>query len=219
MWWQRIGSVEALSMTIKVLMVDVDGVIVVHPHPLGWSAHLERDLGLARNTLQAAFFEPHFNEVVHGRAPLRERLEPVLREIAPHLTCDQLIEYWFAHDSSLNLDLLQQLGEARRRGLKLHLATVQEHERADFLWRKLGLSEQFDAIHYAADLGWAKPAQEFFAAVERRSGFAAEEIFFLDDKIENVEAARKRGWRAVLWTGENTLEELLKGAGQSAAVA
>ena len=196
-------------MGIKVLMIDVDGVVVVHPHPQGWSANLERDLGLARNTLQTAFFEPHFHDVVHGRATLRERLGPVLREIAPHLTCDQLIEYWFANDSNLNLDLLQQLGQARRRGLKLHLATVQEHERADFLWRKLGLREQFDAIHYAADLGWAKPAPQFFAAVERRSGFAPDEIFFIDDKIDNVKAAHNRRWRAALWTGCSTLDELL----------
>ena len=206
-------------MTIKVLMIDVDGVIVVHPHPQGWSVNLERDLGLARSTLQAAFFEPHFNDVVHGRAALREPLGPVLREIAPHLTCDQLIEYWFAGDSNLNLDLLQQLGRARRRGLKLHLATVQEHERANFLWRKLGLREQFDAIHYAADLGWAKPAPQFFAEVERRSGFAPNEIFFIDDKIDNVEAAHNRRWRAALWTGKSTLEELLESAAQSSPLA
>jgi len=203
----RVG--ETLSMTIKVLMVDVDGVIVVHPEPHGWSVNLERDLGLSRNILQSAFFERHFNDVVHGRAALRERLAPVLQKIAPHLTCDRLIDYWFARDSNLNLDLLQQLGPARRDGLKLHLATVQEHERADYLWRKLGLKEQFDAIHYAADLGWAKPAPQFFAEVEQRCGFAPNEIFFIDDKVDNVEAARNCGWGAAVWTGKNTLEELL----------
>ncbi len=199
-------------MAIKVLMIDVDGVIVVHPRPQGWSVNLERDLGLARDTLQDAFFKQHFSEVIHGRAALRERLEPVLREIAPHLTCDQLIEYWFANDAHLNAPLLQQLGRARRRGLRLHLATVQEHERADFLWRTLGLREQFDAIHYAADLGWAKPAPEFFAEIEQRSGFAPNEIFFIDDKIDNVAAARSRNWHAAVWTGENTLDELLENA-------
>jgi hypothetical protein len=113
-------------MPIKVLMVDVDGVIVVHPHPQGWSVNLERDLGLSRNTLQTAFFEPHFDDVVHGRAALRERLGPVLRKVAPHLTCDQLIDYWFRGDSNLNLDLLQQLGRARRlrRFQKLSLANA-----------------------------------------------------------------------------------------------
>jgi putative hydrolase of the HAD superfamily len=139
----------------------------------------------------------------------------VLREIASHLTCDRLIDYWFENDSKLNFDLLQQLGRARRHGLKLHLATVQEHERADFLWRKLGLREHFDAIHYAADLGWTKAAPEFFAAIEERSGFAPNEMFFIDDKVANVEAARHRHWRAAVWTGENTLEEFLENANRA----
>ena len=191
-------------------MIDVDGVIVTPLHPLGWSANLESDLGLPRALLQSAFFEPHFQDVVHGRAALRERLELVLQEIAPHLTCDQLIEYWFSHDAQLNLDLLLQLRRARRSGLKLHLATVQEHERAAYLWRRLRLQEQFDVMHYAADLGWAKPHPEFFAAIERRSGFAPNEIFFIDDRIDNVAAARRSHWNAALWTGKNTLTELLE---------
>jgi putative hydrolase of the HAD superfamily len=58
------------------------------------------------------------------------------------------------------------------------------------------------------------PAFQFFAEVERRSGFAPNEIFFIDDKIDNVEAAHNRRWRAALWTGKSTLEELLESAAQ-----
>ena len=199
-------------MTIKALMVDVDGVIVVHPHPLGWSVNLERDLGLAREILQSAFFEPLFMDVLLGRLALRDSLAPVLQQIAPHLTCDQLIQYWFEHDSNLNHDLLRQLGGVRLRGLKLHLATVQEHERAHFLWHKLGLKGLFDAMHYAADIGWAKPTPAFFAEAERRSGFRPDEIFFIDDKIENIEAGRNRGWLAEVWTGDQQLDDLLAAA-------
>jgi putative hydrolase of the HAD superfamily len=197
-------------MMIKVLMIDVDGVIVETPQPHGWQRNLEVDLGLASDVLQAEFFEPHFADVVWGRAALRNRLAPVLEVIAPHLTCSQLIDYWLAHDGHLNHELLQQLDRVRGRGLKLHLATVQEHERADYLWRKLDLRSQFDAMHYSADLGWAKPAPEFFAEIERRSGFAPKEIFFVDDKADNVEAARRCGWHAAVWTGKKTLDELLE---------
>lgn len=197
-------------MTIKTLMVDVDGVLVVHPHPLGWSVDLERDLDLAREALQAAFFDVHFNEVLHGRIALRDCLRPVLQQIAPHLSCDLLIDYWFSHDSHLDLDLLQQLRLARRRGLELHLATVQEHERADFLWNGLALREQFDAIHYSADIGWAKPDPQFFAEVERRTRIRPTEIFFIDDRVANVEAARSRGWNAAVWTGKDSLDDLLE---------
>jgi putative hydrolase of the HAD superfamily len=43
-------------MTIKVLMIDVDGVIVVHPHPQGWSVNPEKDLGLTRGGAVVKWF-------------------------------------------------------------------------------------------------------------------------------------------------------------------
>jgi putative hydrolase of the HAD superfamily len=196
-------------MPIKALMVDVDGVIVVHPDPKGWSVNLERDLGLPAQRLQEAFFKPHFGDVIHGRAELHDRLGPVLEEIAPHLSVEALTAYWFEHDAHLDHGLLDQLAKARAAGLELHLATVQEHRRADYLWRTLGLRDRFDAMHYAADLGWAKPAPEFFTAIETRTGYAGRELFFIDDRAENVEAARSRGWNAAVWTGRQSLAELM----------
>ena len=200
-------------MRLKALMVDVDGVVVVHPDPKGWSANLERDLGLAPATLQAAFFKPHFGDIIHGRAGLHDRLAPVLMEIAPKLSSDELVRYWFEHDAHLDHGLLGQLAEIRRHGVELHLATVQEHLRADYLWRTIGLHASFDRMHYAADIGWAKPATEFFGEIEARTGFAPAELFFIDDKADNVRAAQQRGWRAAQWTGERRLGELLAEAG------
>ncbi|HEX4183684.1 MAG TPA: HAD-IA family hydrolase [Caulobacteraceae bacterium] len=197
-------------MALKALMVDVDGVVIVHPNPGGWSANLERDLGVSAERLQKAFFRPHFADVVCGRAGLRERLTPVLREIAPAVTADALINYWFAEDAHLDRRLLDDLATLRAGGLELHLATIQEHERARYLWNVLGLSQRFDAIHYAAEIGWAKPAPEFFQAVEARTGFRGDEVLLIDDSARNVESARALGWRAVLWTSGMHLEEALK---------
>lgn len=197
---------------MKALMVDVDGVIVVHPDPAGWSTNLKRDLGLAIELLQEKFFAPNFHDIVHGRAALRERLAPVLADIAPHLTCDQLCAYWFENDSHLDHDLLDQLAAFRARGYALHLATVQEHERAAYLWNDMGLKDRFDAIHYAADLGHAKPADGFYAAIEARTGYAPSDLFFIDDKAANVLAAQARGWKAAVWTGQDRLADLIAGA-------
>ncbi|MGH6999547.1 MAG: HAD family hydrolase [Phenylobacterium sp.] len=193
-------------------MVDVDGVVVVHPDPGGWSANLERDLGLKVEDLQEKFFAPHFGDVIHGRAALRERLAPVLAQIAPHLSCDQLCAYWFREDGHLDHDLLGQLAQVRAQGIELHLATVQEHERAVYLWNDMGLKDRFDAIHYAADIGHAKPADGFYAAIEARTGFAPSDLFFIDDKAANVEAAQARGWKAAVWTGKERLADLMAGA-------
>ncbi len=38
-----------------------------------------------------------------------------------------------------------------------------------------------------------------YAAVERDSGLAPDALLFVDDKSENVEAARARGWHAHLF--------------------
>jgi putative hydrolase of the HAD superfamily len=198
-------------MPIKALMVDVDGVLLVHPHPAGWSANLERDLKLSARAVQDEFFTPHFGEIVHGRATLRERLEPVLARIAPHLGVDDFLAYWFEQDFHPDERLLADLALVRAGGVAVHLATVQEHERANYLWRTMRWNERFDAIHYAADLGWAKPAPEFFKAIEARTGLAPSELAFIDDKPANVEAARACGWRGEVWTGRQNLHALIPG--------
>jgi putative hydrolase of the HAD superfamily len=194
---------------MKALMVDVDGVVVVHPDPGGWSANLERDLGLRNEVLQEQFFAPHFGDVIHGRAALRDRLAPVLARVAPHLSCDELCAYWFREDGHLDHDLLGQLAQVRAQGFELHLATVQEHERAAYLWNDMGLKDRFDAMHYAADLGHAKPDPGFYAAIEARTGFAPGDLFFIDDRSANVEAAQARGWKAAVWTGKDRLADLM----------
>lgn len=195
-------------MTLKALMVDVDGVLIV-PRLGGWAADLEADLGLSREALAEHFFAVHWDDIVLGRAGLHERLAPTLARIAPHLTSQQLAAYWFSKDSVLDHQLLDDLAIVRARGLEVHLATVQEHERAAHIWRRLRFCERFDAMHYAADLGAKKSDPRFYAAVEARTGFAPGEMLLVDDTLANVEMAHAAGWGAVQWTGFAQLSDLL----------
>ena len=191
-------------------MVDVDGVVIV-PRPGGWAADLQGDLGISSATLETHFFKPHWNDVVLGRAGLHERLGPVLAAHSPHLTSYNLAAYWFAKDAQLDKALLADLATLRANGVQLHLATIQEHERAAYLWNTLGLRNHFDAMHYAADIGWKKTDPEFYAAVETRTGFSGPDLMLLDDTAANVEAARAVGWGGVLWDGTARLSEVLTG--------
>jgi putative hydrolase of the HAD superfamily len=189
-------------------MVDVDGVLI-RPRPGGWAVDLETELGVSPAELAEHFFAIHWDDVVMGRAGLHERLSPVLARIAPHLTSERLAAYWFAKDAIVDTNLLDDLAAVRRRGIELHLATVQEHLRADFIWTELGFRDRFDAMHYAADLGCGKPDPEFFEKVGERTGFVPAEMMLIDDRLENVEAARAAGWRGLHWTGERRLPDVL----------
>ena len=199
-------------MRLKALMVDVDGVILVLP-PGGWATEMERDLGFSGAAMQTHFFQPHWNDIVLGRASLHERLGLVLAQHAPHLTSRALVDYWFERDARLNAPLLADLAALRASGLQLHLATIQEHERARYLWEVLGFRDRFDAMHYAADLGCKKTDAAFYAAVEARTGFAPAELALIDDTAANVAAARAAGWGGAVWDGTQPLAAVLAVAG------
>lgn len=190
-------------------MVDVDGVLIVHPEPNGWSTNLVDDLGVSPTALQEIFFAQHWNDVIHGRAALRERLGPALANIAPSVTCSSLIDYWFRNDAHFVDHLLEELGALRTSGFEVHLATVQEHERARYLWEHLDLQSRFDQMHYAADLGSSKPDPAFYRAVEARTALSPRDMLLIDDREDNVASARDCGWKASLWDGRSTVAELL----------
>lgn len=104
---------------------------------------------------------------------------------------------------------MAELRHLRQAGFELHLATVQEHERAAYLWNHLALKDCFDGMHYAAALGCSKPDHAFYRAVEAAVQVPPAAIFFIDDRIENVVAAGECGWTAALWTGDSTVGELM----------
>ncbi|MBX4909289.1 MULTISPECIES: HAD-IA family hydrolase [Rhizobium] len=192
---------------MKVLMVDVDGVLI-HGRPTDGLPHftyLERDLGLRPDLLQQEFFQVHWGDIIIGREALEPRLADVLAKIAPHLSAAALIDYWFENDSRLDRNLLEDLAALRRSGVTLFLATNQEHRRARYLMEQLDLGAHFDDIVYSAALGHSKPSPDFFRMATERAGVLAAEIAFIDDMAANVETARQFGWNAAQWTAGATL--------------
>lgn len=194
-------------------MVDVDGVIIRSSGAQRWDVGLERDLGVKPDDLQRVFFASYWRAIMLGQTAIEPGLKQALSRIAPGVRVEALLTYWFANDADLDFNLLEDLADYRRRGLSLHLATTQEHRRANYLWTALKLKDRFDGLHYSAALGVAKPDLRFFRAVEDRTGFSGPDILFIDDSVANVDAAKAAGWRAIPWTGGMRLPELLSNVG------
>ena len=183
-------------------MVDVDGVLVEgRPEDgLPWHTSLQEDLGFGSDILHERFFAPYWESIVLGRAGLVEHLTTALQKIAPHVSPAKFVSYWFERDSRLAVPLLQELSLVRSAGVRVYLATNQEHLRAAYLMEKLGLAEHVDGIYYSARLGARKPDMEFFANVQTAVGLCGEEVLLIDDSRQNIEAALRAGWQALHWT-------------------
>ena len=197
---------------IRALIFDVDGVLVTGHMEKGglWQVDMEADLSLNPDDFHRAFFEPHWADIVLGRVGIEERLAPVLNEIAPHLSVEAVLSYWFETDSRLDSTLLSMVERLRgATNLGFYLATNQEHRRADYFWRTMELEHRFDAIHYSADIGHQKPSVDFYVEVENRLGFDGAALLFFDDQEKNVVAAQDRDWNAHIWKGPETLERVL----------
>ena len=165
------------------------------------------DLGVDPDLLYERFFRAHFDDVVRGHADLFERLELVMPSLGVVSPAD-LVDYWFAHDAHLDQILLADLDALPAQGFAVHLATVQEHHRARYLWDDLGLRRHFRAMHYAADIGFIKTDLEFYQTVERRTGLSPQQCCLIDDSEQNIETAHAAGWRGALWTHGTRLADL-----------
>jgi HAD superfamily hydrolase (TIGR01509 family) len=71
------------------------------------------------------------------------------------------------------------------------------------------IADAFEQIFISGEMGMAKPDPAIFQEVVKRLEVDPEEIIFVDDFIENVEAARAAGWNAIHFhSREQTLAEL-----------
>jgi putative hydrolase of the HAD superfamily len=192
-------------------MLDVDGVLVRGRPADGkpWFTGLEADLGLSYRLLRETFFEPYWQAIFTGHDALRPRLAAVLAKVAPGVGADALIAYWFENDSRLDPAVLEDMATLRRDGVRVLLATNQEHLRARYLMEELGLAGRVDGMLHSAALGCRKPMRDFFRRATEHAGVPPGEIVLVDDAVANVEAAREAGWHAHLWTGETRLKALV----------
>ena len=62
-----------------------------------------------------------------------------------------------------------------------------------------------DPMIFSSEIGAVKPSEAAFAAAEARLGFGGDRVLFIDDGEANVQAARRRGWDAILFTGNAAL--------------
>lgn len=68
---------------------------------------------------------------------------------------------------------------------------------------------EFDRRYISGHMGVIKPDAAIYAALEADSGIAPDRLLFADDRIDNINAAKNRGWRTHHFEGAAAFAGLL----------
>jgi putative hydrolase of the HAD superfamily len=119
---------------------------------------------------------------------------------------DDVLRVWLSIEPvAATHELLRALREA---GLRCYLATNQAEHRGVHMRDELGYAGLFDGAFYSYEMRVAKPDPAYFRFIVDALGVAPERLLFLDDRPDNVEAARSVGMRAEVWSYHEDLSVL-----------
>ena len=100
---------------------------------------------------------------------------------------------------------------AKQVGITIASNTSQPHW--EWVQENLDFASHFDPPILSHLVGAMKPDAAFYQPLIERSGLAPEEIFFTDDRPENIEGAKALGIRAFLFTSAEQLQVDLASSG------
>ncbi len=96
--------------------------------------------------------------------------------------------------------ILSNINELHFKAIQKHI--IEEHEILNFE------KTYFDDVFYSHLIHMIKPNEDIYSYVQKKIGIKGSDILFIDDKEENILAAKKFGWKARLHDPENDIARI-----------
>ncbi len=180
---------------IKAVVWDMGGVLVSENPPESRGVW-ERQLGLSDGELaRMVFWHPVALDLALGKARPSDLWRLLEGELSlgkgelDGLSCD----FW--GEPEWHEDVFAFVGHLRASLKQAVLSDAWIHTRGAV--RERINESTFDLIMFSAEEGVKKPSAEIFNRAAERLGVVANEIIFVDDRLVNIEGARRVGMRAV----------------------
>ncbi len=175
----------------KLILFDIGGVIHEYQHVFETAA---KDLGVSADLI-GAMFDKYDDQITRGFITP----EDLYRFIRDEYKLDTPADYDFfrswVSDFEINkatYELILQLAPSYQLGL---LSNIYQGMVEDFQTTGLLPRVEYLVKAVSCNIGMKKPDADIYDYVETVSGLSGGEIFFIDDKQENTDVAKERGWQ------------------------
>ncbi len=204
-------------MTVENIIFDLGNVLV----PLRWDRayqHMRpllqgealRLLDQDRSAFNRLFIEPTI-ELETGRidfAQFHERMKVQLEWDVDIATFEAVWNSIF----DLDMDIVA-LGHSLAKRYGMWLASNTSRTHYEFVLAEFPDIRFYRKAALSYELGFMKPAAEYYASALRLFGIRAESAIFVDDMTANVKAANEAGMTGIHYDGYSTLVSALRSLG------
>lgn len=183
----------------RAVVFDIGNVLI------GWNPEGFYDRMLGRDARKRLFAETGLvamNERIDAGAPFRET---VYATADAHPAWAEPIRWW--HDRWVDLAQpriersIRLLRALRAKGVPVLALTNFGDDSFAYAQTQHDFLNEFDRAYVSGRMRLVKPDPAIYAAVESDCGIAPVHLLFADDRIENIEAAARRGWQVHHFVG------------------
>lgn len=199
-------------MAIQAVILDFGGVLYKQPN-VRWVSFLQKILRVRHNEmLDFLLTPPHESQFLMdiwtGKISEQEVKEMLVKRWKIHPKIANFFSQRYENHKRLNRELIKFI-EGIRPYLKtaiLSNAGTDAHRQFTQIY---GLDRLVDHIIISAQVGIAKPDERIYHLTLDRLGVLPAEAVFIDDRIENILAARQLGMQAIQFMSTHqTINEL-----------
>lgn len=199
-------------MAIQFFYFDLGKVLLEFTHERGFE-QISTVAGIPVAQVRAALFDSGLSDRYEtGEITTAEFHAEFCQTAKTDVKLDELTTAW-SDIFELNTRTMTIAASLRATGHRLGILSNTCEAHWEFAANKfVALNAYFDPVITSYDARSMKPDAGIYNAAAERVGHVPSELFFVDDREENVEGANKLGWNARLYTTalqlSNDLEEL-----------
>ncbi len=197
-------------MTIKTLFWDLGGVLLTN----GWDRE-QRAGVIEQFGLNATEFNERHKLAVPELELGRMTLDDYLRQVVFYAPRDFTPEQFRAAMEAQSQPHAEALALARDLGQRWRMYALNNegHDLNEYRIRQFGLRDFLLSFYTSCYLGMMKPNPAMYRLGLNLSQLAPDEVVMIDDRPQNVEAARSVGMKAVQFVSAGQLREELSKLG------